>query len=201
MNAKPCFWAALSAFVLCVSTNAQLPTGSIDGIATDPNGRLVQGAHITVTSKSQGTVRESASNADGSFTLPNLAPGSYTIVLSFTGFAEVRYANVQVEPGKAVTLDTRFNIATQTSSVDVHATSQDIDLTQSMLQGQITSGTITNIPLNGRNFLELAFLIPGNRPAPIFDPPRRTRSKSARPAGLGVVATSRWMEATTMTKW
>lgn len=185
MNAKPCFWAALSAFVLCVSTNAQLPTGSIDGIATDPNGRLVQGAHITATSKSQGTVRESASNADGSFTLPNLALGSYTIVLSFTGFAEVRYANVQVEPGKAVTLDTRFNIATQTSSVDVHATSQDIDLTQSMLQGQITSGTITNIPLNGRNFLELAFLIPGNRPAPIFDPTKTNTIEISSAGGFG----------------
>ena len=125
MNPKSCIWAALSAFVLCVATSAQLPTGSIDGIATDPNGRLVHGAHITVTSKSQGTVRESASNADGSFTLPNLAPGGYTVVLSFTGFAEVRYANVQIEPGKAVTLDTKFSLAVQTSTVDVNAASQD----------------------------------------------------------------------------
>ena len=138
---KSCFWAVLTVFVFCASANAQLPTGSIDGIATDPNGRLVHGAHVTVTSKSQGTARESVSNEDGSFTLPNLAPGDYTVVLSFTGFAEVRYADVQVEPGKAVTLDTKFNLAVQTSTVDVNAASQDIDLTQSMLQGQPVGAT------------------------------------------------------------
>jgi len=168
-----------------VSTNAQLPTGSIDGIIKDPNGRLVQGAHIVVTSKSQGTVRESASNADGSFLLPNLAPGSYTVALSSTGFADVQYAQVDVEPGKAVTLDTRFKLATQTSTVDVIAASQNIDLTQSMLQGQITSASISNIPLNGRNFLELAFLIPGNRPGPTFDPTKTNTIEISSAGGFG----------------
>ena len=56
----------LCVFAFAVSMQAQLPTGSIDGIVKDPSGRLVQGAHIAASNDLQGTVRESASNADGS---------------------------------------------------------------------------------------------------------------------------------------
>jgi hypothetical protein len=154
-----------------LAVKAQLPTGSIDGVSKDPSGRVIQGAKILATDDRQGTVREVRTNVDGSFTLPNLAPGSYTLVLTSSGFADVSYIHIQVEPGKATTLDTTFQMASQASAVTVGAvTSHEIDLTQSMLQGQITSATIQSIPLNGRNFLELAFLIPGNRPAPTFDP-------------------------------
>ena len=185
MHIKSCSPVALCVLAFALSMQAQVPTGSIDGIAKDQNGRLVQGARITVTSDLQGTTRESASNADGSFTIPNLTPGSYTVVLSATGFAEVRYTQVQIEPGKAVTLDTTFNVAGQTSTVDVNAVNQNIDLTQSMLQGQITSATIANIPLNGRNFLELAFLIPGNRPGPTFDPTKTNTVEVSSAGGFG----------------
>jgi hypothetical protein len=51
------------------SLNAQLPSGSIGGITKDPSGRLIQGAHITVTNERQGTMREGTTGADGSFTL------------------------------------------------------------------------------------------------------------------------------------
>jgi hypothetical protein len=166
--------------------HAQLPSGSISGIATDPSGKLVQGAHVTATDELQGTLRETNTNADGSFTLSNLAPASYTVVLAATGFSDVQYSHVQVEAGKAITLDTTMNVAGQTSRVDVSSnSSQEVDLTQSMLQGQITSKTIQSIPLNGRNFLELAFLLPGNRPAPNFDPTKTNTVEVSSAGGFG----------------
>ena len=165
--------------------NAQLPSGSIGGIAKDPGGRVVQGAQIT-TDNRQGTLRESKTNADGAFTISDVAPGSYTVVLRSAGFAEVRYINVLVEPGKATTLDTTFQIATQASTVNVGAgATQQVDVTESMLQGQISSSTIESIPLNGRNFLELAFLVPGNRPAPTFDPTKTNTLEISSAGGFG----------------
>ena len=174
----------LIAYVLPM--NAQLPTGSIDGISKDPSGRVIQGVHIVITNDLQGSVRENKTNVDGAFTLSNLAPGSYTVVLSAPGFADVRYSHVQVQPGKATTLDTTFQIATERSTVSVGTNSaQEVNLTQSLLQGQITSGTIESIPLNGRNFLELAFLIPGNRPAPTFDPTKTNTLEISSAGGFG----------------
>ena len=182
---KSCFSLVLCVFALALSVQGQIPTGSIGGIAKDPNGRLVQGAHLTITNELQGTTRESTSNADGSFAIPNLAPGSYTVVLSAAGFADTRYLHVQIDAGKAVTLDTTFSVASQTSTVDVNAAGKSVELTQSMLQGQISSATIANIPLNGRNFLELAFLIPGNRPGPTFDPTKTNTVEISSAGGFG----------------
>ena len=163
---------------------AQLPTGSIDGIAKDATGARVRDALVKAINSSQGTVREGRSNGDGSFTLSNLAPGIYTVVVASPGFGEVRYAGVQIEAGKALTLDTTL-LASATASVEVGTTDAQVDLTQSTLQGQITSRTIESIPLNGRNFLELAYLIPGNRPAPVFDPTKTNTLEISSAGGFG----------------
>lgn len=174
----------LTVFVLPVY--AQLPIGSIGGIARDPSGRVIPGVHVVTTDDRQGFVRESKTNMDGAFTLSNIAPGTYTVVLTATGFSDVLYNHVQVNPGQAITLDTTFYVAAQASTVNVGTnTGADVDITQSLLQGQITSSTIQTLPLNGRNFLELAFLIPGNRPAPTFDPTKTNTLEISSAGGFG----------------
>jgi hypothetical protein len=185
MRFSYCFVAAcITAYTLPLC--AQLPTGSIDGITKDPSGRLVQGARVIATGDQQGTIRESKTNVDGLFTLSNMAPGGYTVTLNSSGFSEVRYSHIQVEPGRATTLDTTFQIASQSSTVNVGtAGGREVDVTQSLLQGQITASTIASIPLNGRNFLELAFLIPGNRPAPTFDPTKTNTLEISSAGGFG----------------
>ena len=165
---------------------AQLPVGSMIGIAKDQSGRPLAGAHVTATDELRSSLRESTTNDDGSFTLSNLAPANYTVGLVANGFATVQYSHVQVEAGKTVTLDTTMTVAMQTGTVNVNSNSaQAVDLTQSMLQGQITSKTIQSIPLNGRNFLELAFLLPGNRPAPNFDPTKTNTLEISSAGGFG----------------
>jgi hypothetical protein len=176
--------ACLVASVLPLT--AQLPIGSLAGIAKDPSGRVITDAHVVATDEHQGTVREGLTNSDGVFTLSNIEPGSFTVVLTAPGFSEVRYSDVQVAPGQAVTLNTTFQIASQATTVSVGTdTGADVNLSQSMLQGQITSTAIQSLPLNGRNFLELAFLIPGNRPAPTFDPTKTNTLEISSAGGFG----------------
>ena len=132
---------AACAIAVAAPMYAQLPTGFINGIAKDATGARVSGVQIWATSESQGTDREGRSNADGSFTLPELQPGAYTVVVASAGFGEVRYAHVQIEAGKVTTLDTTL-FAANAVNVDVGTTNAQVDLTQSIVQGQITSSTI-----------------------------------------------------------
>jgi hypothetical protein len=178
-----CLLAGLSGFTFKLA--AQLPDGSLEGIVKDPRGNVVQGARVVATDERQGSVREGKTNTDGSFVVSNLAPGTYNVVLTSSGFAEVRYNSVQIDPGKVTTLDTMLTIAAATTSVGVSAARQEVDATQSMLQGQIESSTIQSLPLNGRNFLELAYLIPGNRPAPNFDPTKTNTLEISSAGGYG----------------
>lgn len=175
----------LCSFVFVSVTHAQVPTGIISGTVRDSSGLIIQGATIHATSQSQGSIRLAVTNSDGSYSLSNLAPGLYTIDLSSTGLAEKHYTAIQVEAGKALTLDATLAVAGQKSVIDVSTETNAVDLEQSMVQGQIGAKTIQSIPLNGRNFLELAYLVPGNRPAPIFDPTKTNTLEISSTGGFG----------------
>ncbi|MDR3775226.1 MAG: TonB-dependent receptor [Terracidiphilus sp.] len=178
---------ALCLLTLCIATGmqAQTPTSTVSGIVKDSQGALVQGARVQITNTAQGTTRESVTNANGFYSIPDLIPGEYRGLVNAKGFATAQYAGVVLEAGRTFTLDAALTPATQVTTVNVTAAAQTVDLEQSMIQGQITENTIESIPLNGRNFLELAYLIPGNRPAPTFDPTKTNTLEISSAGGFG----------------
>ena len=161
---------SVAVLVTAIAGVAQIPTGSLNGRVTDPKSSVLVGAHVLVTSTSQGATRESVTNGSGIYVLPNLPAGEYSVKIQAAGFTPREFKSVTLEAGRDTTLDAELAVAGEGSTVEVDASAASVDVTQSMLQGQITSKTIDSIPLNGRNFLELAYLVPGNRPAPTFDP-------------------------------
>jgi hypothetical protein len=163
--------ALLSAIALasCLS-RAQVPVGSIGGIVTDPKDAVVAGARVVALSAAQGVSRDTVTNGSGLYLLSDLPAGSYDLRIEQAGFAPSEFKGIQLDAGYNATIDAKLQIAKTGTTVEVNASAATVDLTQSMIQGQITSNTIESIPLNGRNFLELAYLVPGNRPAPTFDP-------------------------------
>jgi hypothetical protein len=158
-------WMVASAIAL-----AQLPSGTINGRVIDPQGNIVVGAHITVTNNEKSLSRESLTNSDGLYAIPSLPAGVYELRVESPSFAVSEAHNLALDVGTITTANISLQIASAKDVVLVTGLNQTVDLTQSMIQGQIGSNTIESIPLNGRNFLELAYLVPGNRPAPTFDP-------------------------------
>jgi hypothetical protein len=181
------FASAFCLFLLMIaaSMRAQTPTATISGIVKDSQGAAIQGAKVTVTNAAQGSLRETLTNSDGAYSIPNLLPGAYHAEVESKGFALVQYGTVNLAAGRTTTLDASLVPAGQVTTVNVTAANQTVDLAQSMLQGQITENTIESIPLNGRNFLELAYLIPGNRPAPTFDPTKTNTLEISSAGGFG----------------
>lgn len=169
----------------CTTIPAQVPTGEINGIVTDPHDAVVANARIIAVSKTQGISRETSSNVDGLYVLPDLPAGIYDLKIAASGFATVEFPQAVVQAGRTTTLDAKLQLAGVGTTVNVSEGAGTIELTQSMIQGQITSTTIESIPLNGRNFLELAYLIPGNRPAPTFDPTKTNTLEVSSAGGFG----------------
>jgi len=164
---------------------AQVPDGSINGLVTDPKDAVVAGARVTAVSASQGVSHSTVSNSSGLYVLSNLPSGTYDLRIEQPGFAANEFKGIVIEAGRSTTVDARLQIASAGATVDVNASNVNLDLTQSMIQGQITSTTIESIPLNGRNFLELAYLVPGNRPAPTFDPTKTNTLEVSSAGGFG----------------
>jgi Carboxypeptidase regulatory-like domain/TonB dependent receptor len=165
--------------------SAQVPTGSLNGRVTDPKDAVLVGARVTAVSTAQGISRGTETNSSGLYALPSLPAGAYDLKIEATGFATQQIKSIVLEAGRSTTLDARLAVASSGETVQVSATSENVDLTQSMIQGEITSKTIASIPLNGRNFLELAYLVPGNRPAPTFDPTKTNTLEVSSAGGFG----------------
>ncbi|HEX8845679.1 MAG TPA: carboxypeptidase regulatory-like domain-containing protein [Pyrinomonadaceae bacterium] len=159
---------------LSIASHAQQPaTATLSGIITDPNGAVVAGAQVTATQKATGVQRETTTNDSGVYVLSNLPPGQYEVKIQAKGFAsKISQSPVVLQVGQSVTLDAALEIDPKSENVvvDLVAEIPLVDTLSSKVDRVIDEREIASLPLNGRNFLELALLAPGNAPAPNFDP-------------------------------
>lgn len=156
--------------LLCASSWAQLPTATLTGVVTDPQGAVLAGADVKLTNEDTGVTRHVPTGTDGRYIFPNLPPGNYDVLVTASGFGTREFKAIHLEVGRSVTLDAPMQVAKGNEVVVVTGGATGVELDQSEVQGQITERTVQTIPLNGRNFLELAYLLPGNRPATNYDP-------------------------------
>src|SRR5690606_13089843 len=165
-------WTATLTVLLSLtaaSVEAQ-PTATLRGSIVDAQGGAVPQATIVVTDTSTGLSRTAAAAEDGTFVVPNLPPSPYHVVVTAPGFADATWDEVILEVGQTVILPVTLSLSAIQETVVVGAARASVDTTRSVVDAVIPSTAIERLPLNGRNFLELALLVPGNAPAPNFDP-------------------------------
>lgn len=157
--------------MLALDARAQQPaTANLTGRVVDSQGAVIARVNVLATQKATGIRRETASNEEGLFALTNLPPGEYEVKVSASGFAAKTYPAVILQVGQSVTLDVTLEVGAITADDLTSAGSDMINRNSAIVDGVITRRAIEGLPLNGRNFLELALLVPGNSPAPNFDP-------------------------------
>jgi hypothetical protein len=142
---------------------AQTPTGTIEGGVTDPQGAVVAGANVAVIEKATGRTITSTTNDQGFYTVPSLSPGVYSVRIEKTGFSTANVETVVVQVGLVAKVDVGLKLGSQSEvvQVDIGATDVQVDTTRQTLDGVVTARQITTLPLNARNFLDLAGLQPG----------------------------------------
>ncbi|HVI80837.1 MAG TPA: carboxypeptidase regulatory-like domain-containing protein, partial [Candidatus Acidoferrum sp.] len=153
-----CLVALLAPLTLIAQTT--LSTGSITGTVSDPSGALVNDAKVEVTNVATGQKLGLTSNAAGSFTTGPLQPGTYKVQVSAKGFNTVIQTAV-VQVGNTSTINAKLAVGQESTVVDVQGSSVSVNTEQATVQGVLTSAQIENLPVNGRNFLDLAQLEPG----------------------------------------
>src|SRR5712692_3251290 len=155
----------------CQALNAQATaSATLQGTIMDKSEAVVGGAAVKATNKDTGLVRSTASNDSGGYRFELLPAGNYEIRVDKTGFAPASAQNVQLLVGRISSLDFTLSPATQVEIVQVMAEAPLID-SQSMDVGlAITPEQVQQLPLNGRDFANLAYLAPGAKPVDSYDP-------------------------------
>jgi hypothetical protein len=139
---------------------AQATTGTIRGVVSDPSKAVVPNATVTVTNKATSAERKVATNAAGEYLVPNLPPGDYEIKTTVGGF-KTGQSEVVLQVGENVEIDFELQVGQQTETVVVTAETPAINTSDYKVDGVVNRKQIDNLPLNGRNFLQLAMLEPG----------------------------------------
>src|SRR5450755_114380 len=163
-------------FVLlaAVSLSAQTFRGTILGTVTDPSGAVVAGAKVTVKNTGTGLERSSETSADGSYSLPELPIGTYTVAVVQQGFQTFIATGVTVDVASERRIDASLKTGQISTKVEVSADQLPIvETTSSELGGTLTTEAIENLPVNGRDYTKLIYLNPGvaGSPDQISDSP------------------------------
>jgi hypothetical protein len=148
--------------LLPVNVDAQTTTATIEGTVRDAQGSVVGGAQVTAKSDALGVERTGNSDANGFYRLTALPAGTYVLSVSGTGFAARNYDNVELTVNRTLTLDVQLEVGGVQGQVDVSAEAQLLlDPTASSTGATITPRQIQEMPVNGRNYLDLLQLVPG----------------------------------------
>ncbi len=155
-----------------ISLTAQVTaTGALEGRVFDSSKAIVGGASVKISEPSSGLRREMKSNDQGLFRFELLSAGSYAVSVEMPGFSTMNYRAVNVSVGQATTLDVTLEPGKQTEVVTVQAEAAPLlDIQKTDVGIAITPEQIKDLPLNGRDFANLAFLAPGAKPVNSYDP-------------------------------
>ncbi len=152
----------LAMLLSLVSTSfSQVTNGTIVGSVTDPSGAVISKAQLTVTDASTGFQRTVQTGDDGVYVVENLKPGMYNVTISKDGFKEKDFKGLVLQVSQRARVDVKMDLGTASEKVEVQGTAPIIETENSSVGKVIETTDVRNLPLNGRQFLQLATLTPG----------------------------------------
>ncbi len=148
--------------VLALPAGAQdVSRGSLVGTVSDSSGALIGGASVRVTQEGTAAVFTTSTDSHGLFRFPALSTGNYEVMIEHPGFAAFLQKNITLTVGAEISLTVRLVLAGVKEKVEVKSVPPMIETTRTSASGTVDSRSVTDLPVNGRNFVSLVALAPG----------------------------------------
>ena len=160
--------AVVLLLVVPAAVRAQVVTASIRGTITDEQGAAVAGANVTITNSGTDYSRTAQTGADGEYSFQGLPLGSYRIHAAHAGFKAVTQTGIELHANDSVVLNVALRVGAVSETVTVEASPVAVETTNGELSSLIQASQVSELPLNGRNFMQLITLVPGVAPAEAF---------------------------------
>ncbi|HSB11845.1 MAG TPA: carboxypeptidase-like regulatory domain-containing protein, partial [Blastocatellia bacterium] len=157
--------ACLAVMLLVLGFSFRSPTGDISGVIKDPSGAFLSGVPIMLQSSATRGKRTARSDANGAFRFAQLDPGNWSLSAEAPGFKRVVIPSVIVQVDQVTHVEMVLQVGDVSEVIEVGAIAPLLDTEKSTLSTVVDGRTIASLPLNARQFLDLALLTPGTVPA------------------------------------
>jgi hypothetical protein len=161
MRAKFAAQCSALSFVFAAVAAAQTPTATLVGRIVDASHAPIAGAAVRVRAVDTNEIRTAESQLNGEYTVSSLAPGAYEVTIEKPGFKQLRESNLELQVDQTARLDAQLEIGAITQSVEIHAEVLLLNTETSSRGDVIAPSEITEMPLNGRDFNDLVFMVAG----------------------------------------
>jgi hypothetical protein len=151
----------IASIFLALSAMAQGPSAQITGSVTDASDAIVAGATIVITNPATNGSRSLKTNSSGIYEASSLPPGNYSVKVSLSGFKSEARENLELQVDQVARIDFKLQVGNATETVEVQATAAALDTETATVGTVVENRRIEELPLNGRNYLQLASLVPG----------------------------------------
>jgi len=151
----------MGVLLACAPAFSQGNQGRILGTITDKTGGVISGATVTVKDVERGISRDLTTGDSGEYNAPNLLPGTYTVRAESKGFKAIEQQKILVEVGKEVRVDLSLQPGEVSQTITITEAPPLVETTNATLGGTLSNQTINDLPLNGRNYINLLTLRPG----------------------------------------
>lgn len=141
----------------------QATSGNIQGVVRDPDGEPLPGVTVTVTSAETGRTRTTVTSATGTYRVPLLPPGMYTVLAEMDGFQPVEFREIRVTLGSAMEVDVALQIATVQEVLIVTGQAPVVETSKTQVSTTIPEEAIDSLPILGRDFTDFTLLTPGSQ--------------------------------------
>jgi len=158
---RPRFLLILVFITLAPLSMAQIDRAGLSGTITDPSGRVLSETRVTAVEITTTLQRTTTSSAIGTYDIPELPVGNYTITFEHKGFKTLTFIDVEEVVGRTRILNAKLQVSGQDERIEVSASSEQIDKMSDALGGRIEQVQAKELPLNGRNWATLTSLVPG----------------------------------------